>query len=665
MTPTTVDAKSWTTIEWLRRTPAIAIPVYQREYRWTAATCDRLLQDIRVVAAKPEGTTHFIGSLLGKPDDLGGLTLVDGQQRITTLLLLLAAVGERAGEAGDATASEVNGILSTPLRPGLTRLRPHERFERDLQRILLGVDDGDPALAENAFAANYRFLLDRIDDDWPLVWQGLNRLEHVTIELGSRSNAQQIFESLNSTGAPLSDDELIHNYVHMGRTHDQQIELELDTWVPIEEATAGATREFWRDYLILKAEKTPDFSGDFGVFRAFKEQFPNPLEDLTPDLQAEWLRYADRYRTILHPRHETDASVAQQLRLLRSFGGTPRPFVLAVYDDYRSDPSMRDMLVATFEQLQTLFIRRALVGLERDIQMVGRLCQELREDGYPVAGIVRRTPEDPSVRLALTHMSLPHAGYVLRRLQFNDRTDLDLQIEHIYPQAPRDEWSGDGTTTWGALSNEEQARYRTVLNTIGNLTLLEADLNQGAGNRSFAGKAAYYRRSEVPETEALADRAVWDAEAILGRTRSLIDEFLQRWPRPSGTPMTEADDLLKVVDLPRLPFRGYPSVFEYAEFNGALWGDVHTSKQLLVRLVDELCRIDYDKLKSAEYGRFVQSQRQPRKSYEKLANGQWLYTGWAHQYLLEVAQSLIAEFGLEDAVKVKPVTPADDEAATE
>jgi len=631
---------------WLAATPRVAVPVYQRDYRWTPGTCDKLLQDIRRVASRPDGDTHFIGSILAKPDSGGGVTLVDGQQRITTLQLLLAAIAQASDSTSPGPAEEIRAILSSPRLAGATRLQPHERFSEDLERLLLSGDSG----SESSFTQNYRFLLDRIGDDWLTVWTGIQRLEHVTIELGSRSNAQQIFESLNSTGAPLSDDELIHNYVHMGRTHDEQVELEARTWIPVEEATSGATREFWRDYLILTSEKVPDFSGDFGVFRAFKSRFADPVNDVTSELQSEWRRYADLYRVLLHPRNEDDQEVQRQLRLLHGFGGTPRPFMLAVYDDFRTGRVNRDVVVETFEQLQSLFIRRALVGLERDIPMIGRLCTELRDEGYPVSGLVRRTPEDPATRLALTHGSVPNAGYVLRRLQFDDRTDLDLQIEHIYPQTPKAEWSGDGSSTWGDLSNEEQARYRTLLNTIGNLTLLESHLNQGASNRSFPKKAPYYGQSDVPETRSLAELSGWDASAIEQRTRSLIEVSLTTWPRPSDTPMSVVDDLIKVVDLGRPALRGYPQVFEYAEFDGALWGEVHTSKQLLVHLVDELCRQDFASLKATEYGgRLIADSRQPRKSYERLGNGFWLYTGWAHQYLLEVAQSLLTELGHEDS----------------
>lgn len=656
----TIEASAGATLDWLGRVPSLAIPVYQRDYRWTPATCERLLDDALAAAHRSQGETHFIGSLLVKPDHAGGLTLVDGQQRITTLMLLVAAIREHASASGHHAdiADAANTVLRASSPSGAIRLTTHERFHGVLGALLTHGSSAAEA-AGNPFADNYEFLLERTADQWPEVWRGLQRLEHVTISLGEQSNAQQIFESLNSTGAPLSDDELIHNYVHMGRTFAEQTEIENTTWVPIEEATEGATREFWRDYLVLTADQVADFTGDFGIYRAFKERFPDPIADVTPERRAEWLRLAEAYSAILRSGTESDPGIAAQLRLLQTFAGTARPVILALYDDYRRGLITSETLTGGLEQLQTMLIRRATVGLATQLPMVGVMCREWQTLGHEAFdGMVQRTPEDPHVRLNLTHSKLPYAGYVLHRLQgVEPDNDLDLQIEHIHPQNPADEWSADGASTWGALPTADQARYRAVLNTIGNLTLLESRLNQGAGNRPFLAKRSHYRQSEVAPTKALADLTSWDLSAIESRTQSLVEDFLRAWPRPSGRPMVDGADLIRVVDLARPALRGYPKVFDYAEFRGALWGEVETSKQLLVRLVDELCQIDRGRVAESENGRLVVATREPRKSYERLANGEWLYTGWSHQYLLETAQTFATEFDLQDELRVKLISP--------
>ena len=106
----------------------------------------------------------------------------------------------------------------------------------------------------------------------------------------------------------------------------------------------------------------------------------------------------------------------------------------------------------------------------------------------------------------------------------------------------------------------------------------------------------------------MADIPQWDADAIEQRTSDLMQRFLEVWPRRSDTPMNEEDDLQRVSELEKPNLRGYPEVFEYAEFNGEPWDSVHMSKQLFVRLVDELCTIDEARFAASEYGRYVKAE---------------------------------------------------------
>lgn len=162
------------------------------------------------------------------------MTLVDGQQRVITLMLMIAAVRDLAAESDPSLGGLLSGLIQQS-GSVQSRLRPHERFVEVLDGLMAGHDVG----TKTSFEENYVFFRAQMESvsDWAQVWKGLRRLEHVMIELGPQSDAQQIFESLNSTGATLSDDELIHNYIHMGRGHTDQLMLERDVWVPIETAT--------------------------------------------------------------------------------------------------------------------------------------------------------------------------------------------------------------------------------------------------------------------------------------------------------------------------------------------------------------------------------------------------------------------------------------------
>jgi hypothetical protein len=132
------------------------------------------------------------------------------------------------------------------------------------------------------------------------------------------------------------------------------------------------------------------------------------------------------------------------------------------------------------------------------------------------------------------------------------------------------------------------------------------------------------------------------------------------WPRRSDAPESDEDDLVTLADVPRPDVRGYPEVFEYAEFNGEPWEYVHTSKQLFVRLVNELCAIDEAMVESSSLGRLVAAERTPHVSYEKLENGKWVYTGLWHSYMLRAVESALADFGLEGKLRVKLAAPLDE-----
>ena len=186
----------------------------------------------------------------------------------------------------------------------------------------------------------------------------------------------------------------------------------------------------------------------------------------------------------------------------------------------------------------------------------------------------------------------PYAGYILRKLQDIPDGLGKLEVEHIYPQTPGDSWSAGSGPAWGDLSPEEQGEYRTVLNTLGNLTLLEESLNRGASNSSFAHKSArYYSQSKICWVKKeLANLPSWDVAAIQTRNSELIDRFVGAWPRDPGAPLDIADDLVPVTTLPLEKKRGYPEVFEFAMCGDHMWGEVKTAKQLLVRVANEVRR---------------------------------------------------------------------------
>ena len=387
-THTNVAATAVNTIGWLEEANrTIAVPVFQRHYRWSLEACRRLLDDILAASDTQHGESHFIGSILSTTttsDGIEELTLIDGQQRVSTLTLLIAALHRSLKTSDSELAGRLGKMLLHPTIPGRTRLRPHERRAGVLEGIVFGRTLSQEEREASHFDENYFFFLETVQEDPHKVWRGLEKLEHVAITLKEHAHPQQVFESLNSTGARLSNSELIDNYVLMGLSHAQQLEIENTFWVSIEDNTGEAIDAFLRAYLVLRTGRDTEFQGEHGTYDAFKREFPNlKFGDLQDRLGPEWKAYSEVYRVLLDPAQVGDDDIARQLRYVNTFGAAMYPLLLGIYRDYLDGRTGKDKLIETVERLQSLFIRKMVVGETRD-HLVAQLCRKWRKSGYPI-----------------------------------------------------------------------------------------------------------------------------------------------------------------------------------------------------------------------------------------------------------------------------------------
>lgn len=664
MTFTNVTAGAVNTVEWLSMAnTSIAVPIYQREYRWEIDACEQLLADIRAVGKGGERQTHFFGSILHTTTSVGAVNermLVDGQQRVATLMLLVAALNDRLGSADEEIAGALRRVLLLdPTRTSRTRLRLRQEGARELDGIVFGGPLPDVKVAVSHLRDNYGFFLSEIRGDALEVWDGVQKLEHVAIRLEEHANPQQVFESLNSTGAPLRNHELIHNYVLMGLTYAQQAELEDSFWIPIEQNTGDALDSFLRDYLILRTGRDSDFAGDRGVYNVFKREFPAPQFESLTTQAAEWKAYSEVYRILLDPAQGAEKDVARQLSYINTFGTAMYPLLLCVYRDYQLHQIDKTALLEILEQLQSLYLRKMVVGATRD-HLAAQLCRKRQQYGYPIRAITRRTPSDERVREALKHRPLPHAEYVLHRI--DEPGDFELQIEHIFPQFQRDTWSADGNRQWVAFSEMERAKYNEILPTIGNLALLEPGLNAAASNKPFVDKKAFYDRSGVPSTKGLSHTASWDLESIAERTRILTDRFLEIWKRPSGPVTDDPDHLVPILDVEKKFgfYEGWRTEFEYAVFHGEVWEE-RNLKTLYRRVFKRLW--DTNRTQVLKYnlshGGPVFQTAEPNRQFDALPGSHYLFMGLFPQYMLAEIQGLLDELDMADDMFVKYSTDED------
>ncbi|WP_448262800.1 DUF262 domain-containing protein [Microbacterium aurum] len=661
-----VAAVAVNTIGWLSASDTtIVVPVYQRQYRWDIGGCEQLLGDIRAVAGADSADTHFIGSILSTAggEDAGDahLVLIDGQQRITTLMLLIAALHHTLRDDDPRLAAELERVLVRTDDPTRTKLRPHRAWADVFESVVLDRRAEGEEGRVSRFDDNYAFFRSQIrPDEAADIWRGLQKLEHVSITLGAEANAQQIFESLNSTGEPLRDHELIHNYVLMGLTHAEQTEIERDYWLPIEHATGEQIGSFWRHYLVMLTGREVSVTGGRGVYDAFRHEFPRLDVATLRQRAAQWREFAEIYRLLLEPTETPDAAVGAQFESLGTFGRGVYPLVLRLYRDHIHGELAHDELIASLEQLQSLLLRRTIVGVTTD-RLVARLCRaaQLGRDEL-VHAIARITPSDERTRVGLKYSALPHARYVLGRMS-GVGAEAGWDLEHIAPTAPGDDWSPDGIRRWAELSDDEQNSFRALAPTLGNLALLDESLFERAFDAAYPAKRAVYGDSALALTREVADAEVWSTAAIARRTEQLTERFLKVWRRPAVVSIDD-DNLTPILDAKQRRGwpRGWEREFDYVEFRGEHW-EVKDIRYLFHRIFQRL----WAESPASRQSVMDFSARRGGPVYPAMAwNGQWdrlsadedspfLYMGWDSRYMLSAVQGVLEEAGWASEVFVK------------
>lgn len=657
-TAANVDATAVNTIGWLAAGHStIVVPVYQRQYRWDIGGCEQLLADIRAVGDSDDAHTHFIGSILSTESAASGTTelvLIDGQQRITTLMLLVAALHHTVREHDDALATDLARVL---VHDGgkRTKLRPHREWADVFRSVVLDVrEDGDD-LRDSRFDDNYAFFRSQVGlDEVPRVWRGLQKLEHVSITLGADANAQQIFESLNSTGAPLRDHELIHNYVLMGLSHAEQNEIEDEYWLPIERNTGDAIGPFWRHYLVMKTGREVAVAGEHGVYDAFRHEFPRLDLATLRAHAAEWREYSEAYRILSDPTQEGDPDIARQLAHVSTFGRAISPLTMRGYRDHARGDLSKAELIALLELVQSLLLRRTVVGIGNE-RIVARLCRaRMGGPSELVHAVARITPSDERVRMALKYGELPHTAYILSRLS-DVRDAADLEVAHILPLAPGDVWTADGVRTWGEYTEDEQNSHRALAQTLGNLVLLEAPLAERAFGVSYPEARTVYARSAIADSRDAATPESWGTAAISQRTSRLTDRFVEVWPRPAIDGIDD-DGLTPILDAVRRRGwpRGWQREFDYTEYRGEHW-EVHDVKALFNRVFKRLwadSRGDVEAFSARRGGPIYEAQAW-NGHWDTLDDTHFLFMGWDAKYMLTAVQGVLEEAGLAAEVFVK------------
>lgn len=281
------------------------IPVYQRKYDWKYENCQQLYNDLKKIVID-ERDSHFFGSIVSAVVPNGSKIeyhIIDGQQRLTTITLLLLAIrnliaqGKVMTDEGKLDDQISQRFLISPWasEDDKIKLRP-VKSDRDALEKLFG-DEEDYDHSSN-LTINYKFFYDIVKKEEISVsdlYAAIGKLEIISITLDQGDNAQLIFESLNSTGLALTEGDKIRNYVLMGLPAQEQTKYYDTYWAKIEKCTNNDVSGFIRDYLSIKQQVTPTISNVYKAFKDYVEFISLPIDVLLSDL----LRYARFFEKLL------------------------------------------------------------------------------------------------------------------------------------------------------------------------------------------------------------------------------------------------------------------------------------------------------------------------------------------------------------------------------
>ena len=506
-------------LKFLRKSPQFVIPIYQRNYSWTETQCRQLWADLLRAGRDNTVNAHFIGAIVYVERGLGNvvqqeaLLVIDGQQRLTTCTLLIAALAKYFDS--QAIGELLEAFSAKKLR-NYYLLNPDEEGERHFKLLLSETDketlltilQNNPLPSESStrIVENYQLFQDLINlhqDELEAICQGLAKLVVVEVALDrTQDNPQLIFESMNSTGLELSQADLIRNYILMGLEPKLQTELYQTYWRPMEKGFGQAAYTahfdaFMRHYLTAKTGEIPNVRDVYDVFKNYARHVKADTRELVADIRA----YATYYCAMaLGSEHEVSLKAAfHDLRELKV--DVAYPFLLDAYHDYQQQRLSVEELVQIVRWVESYVFRRAICNIPTNSlnKTFAAMSRSLKKDRYLesvkaaflLLPTYRRFPTDEEFQREIKLRNLYQfrsRSYWLRRLENHGRKERvvieDYTIEHILPQneALSKEWQTD-------LGPECQRIQQTLLHTLGNLTL--TGYNSEYSDSSFAFKQRY------------------------------------------------------------------------------------------------------------------------------------------------------------------------------
>ena len=545
------------------------IPLYQRNYDWKEENCEQLFQDL-LKMHHSDRKSHFFGSIVSNiQSGTEDRFIIDGQQRITTVSLMLIAM-VNAYKAGDIQATDSKLVDKIFKRYLVDEYQEDERKVK-LKPIKKDMDAFDSLLYKpkdqyvkgSNVTRNYEFFYDKIMKSgltMDELFETIKKLEVINIKLDEDDDPQLIFESLNSTGLDLSEADKIRNYLLMSLAPAEQDDLYTRYWNPIEESTKYDPSSFVRDYLTMKQGKIGRIDKIYFIFKEYAENEKTSRAELLEEMH----HYAKIYSQIDNANMGVD-KINRKLNQVRTLDSTVAyPFYMAFFDYAEKNSLSDEEKYRVLDIVESYWARRIICNLpsnalnkvfatlHRDVinnlnkavegtnptytdVLIYLLLKKGRSSVFPKDDEVKEDFATRQVYKMPTNLRM----FILERMENRDSkechdvvkqlTEKTVSIEHIMPQTLSDKWKD-------ALGEEWERIHQQYLHTMANLTL--TGYNSQYSNLAFIEKRDMekgFNDSAFRLNNYVKSCSQWTETEMKQRQHDLLEVFMRLWPMPSTT----------------------------------------------------------------------------------------------------------------------------------
>ncbi len=546
-----MEAKATTLLNFIKENQKnqLVIPIYQRLYSWEKEQCKQLWDDIIKIGGNDKMDGHFIGPILYVLDRIthsnNALLIIDGQQRLTTITLLLAALRNHLSDEVKRKEIEDHYLINSD-KDGDKKFRLIlSESDKNTLLSLIDKDRRKPSEPSSKIVENFKLFEEWVSntDKLETIFKGLEKLMIVGIALEKgKDDPQLIFESMNSKGIELAQTDLIRNYIVMETEIEKQKGFYNKYWRAMEEEfkqNETLFNQFVRHYLTIKTREIPNINKVYVAFKRYQQERGIETEVLLQDLQ----KYCGYFCQIAFKK-EADKDLNKALGFLVDLErDVIYPLLLELYSDYSDGVLSKDDFIPIIALIESYICRRAVCGLGTNSlnKVFPSFTKHIQKDQYFESlkahfGSLtekQRFPNNDEFKnlfITINFYKFQKNEYFFNRMENFDTKEPvnteELTIEHIMPQELTEEWKKD-------LGENFQEIHNKYLHTIGNLT--KTGYNSTYRNKSFQEKRGMekgFKDSPLRLNQSLRDLESFGEEEIKKRANDLADLALKIWTYP-------------------------------------------------------------------------------------------------------------------------------------